>query len=238
MSGYTKLWYLKNIDIFNSLHDEEFEMLMHQTTMREIKKGDVLYLYGYAAHKLYLLKKGVVKIVKTTSGGKELIIDIIRDGSIFGEVSLIEEQERDEAAVVVEDGMLCEMSPRDFEQMQNQVPGLAIRVTKMIGFRRWKLENKLIDLLYSSVKQRLAKTIFNLIEEFAIPHDHGYLLKIKLTHQDLADLIASTRETVTLTLNKMKNDGVIGTKGRFLVIPDLERLREIAEIGGVLPLGK
>jgi CRP-like cAMP-binding protein len=77
-----------------------------------------------------------------------------------------------------------------------------------------------------------------LIDDFAIPNGHGYLLKIKLTHQDLADLIASTRETVTLTLNKMKNDGVIETKGRYLVIPELKRLREIAEICGVFLLEK
>ncbi|MDF1593874.1 MAG: helix-turn-helix domain-containing protein, partial [Desulfobacterales bacterium] len=77
---------------------------------------------------------------------------------------------------------------------------------------------------------RLAKTIVNLLEDFAVPHGDGYLLKMKLTHQDFADLIASTRETVTVTLNKMKNDDLIEAEGRFLVIPDLERLRRVGEI--------
>jgi CRP-like cAMP-binding protein len=100
----------------------------------------------------------------------------------------------------------------------------------MCGFRRWKLENKLIDLVYGSVEQRLAKTIVNLLEDFAVPHEDGYLLKIKLTHQDFADLIASTRETVTTTLNRMRNDGLLDTEGRYLVIPEMERLCRLGKI--------
>lgn len=231
MSERTKLWYLKNLDIFSHLREEEYRMLDKHTDMREIKKGEILYLYGSGDKKLYMLKTGAVKITKLTPGDRELIIDIIKGGSMFGEMAALENRERDEAAVVVEDGLLCELSRADFERMQSMVPGLAIRITKMIGFRRWKLENKLIDLLYGSVEQRLAKTIVNLLDDFAVPHLNGYLLKIKLTHQDFADLIASTRETVTSTISKMKNDGLLDAEGKYLIIPDLNRLRQSSEIG-------
>jgi len=231
MSGRTKLWYLKNLDIFSHLREEEYQMLDQHASMREIKRGDILYLYGSSDKKLYMLKTGAVKITKLTPGGRELIIDIIKGGSLFGEMAAIEDRERDEAAVVVEDGLLCELSRPDFDQMQKMIPGLSIRLTKMIGFRRWKLENKLIDLLYGSVEQRLAKTIGNLLDDFAVPHVDGYLLKVKLTHQDFADLIASTRETVTGTITKLKNDGVLDVEGRYLVIRSLDRLRQLGEIG-------
>lgn len=230
MSGRTKLWYLKNLDIFSHLREEEYQMLDRHAAMREIKRGDILYLYGSSDKKLYMLKTGAVKITKLTPGGRELIIDIIKGGSLFGEMAAIEDRERDEAAVVVEDGLLCELSRPDFDRMQKMVPGLSIRVTKMIGFRRWKLENKLIDLLYGSVEQRLAKTILNLLDDFAVPHARGYLLKIKLTHQDFADLIASTRETVTATLTRLKNDGLLEVEGKNLVIRSLEELRRLGDI--------
>jgi len=230
MSSRTKLWYLKNLDIFSHLREEEYQMLDRHASMREIKRGDILYLYGSSDKKLYMLKTGAVKITKLTPGGRELIIDIIKGGSLFGEMAVIEDRERDEAAVVVEDGLLCELSRPDFDQMQKMVPGLSIRVTKMIGFRRWKLENKLIDLLYGSVEQRLAKTILNLLDDFAVPHAAGFLLKVKLTHQDFADLIASTRETVTATMGKLKNGGVLDIEGRYVVVPSLERLRQLGAI--------
>jgi CRP/FNR family cyclic AMP-dependent transcriptional regulator len=120
------------------------------------------------------------------------------------------------------------MTKDNFDKLLQMVPGLSVQITKMIGLRRWKIENKLLDLLYSTVEQRLAKTLVHLLEDFGIPKNGGYLLQIKLTHKDYADLVASTRETVTTTLNKMKHDRVIDFEGKYVVINKLDRLRSIA----------
>jgi signal-transduction protein with cAMP-binding, CBS, and nucleotidyltransferase domain len=68
MSNRTKLWYLKNLDIFSHLREEEYRMLDRHTLMREIRKGEILYLYGSSDNKLYMLKKGAVKITKLIPG--------------------------------------------------------------------------------------------------------------------------------------------------------------------------
>jgi CRP-like cAMP-binding protein len=70
MSGRTKLWYLKNLDIFSHLREEEYQMLDQHASMREIKRGDILYLYGSSDKMLYMLKTGAVKITKLTPGGR------------------------------------------------------------------------------------------------------------------------------------------------------------------------
>lgn len=220
----TKLWYLKNLDIFSQMRTEEYEMIDQYSSMKEVAKGDILYLQGASDKNVYLLKKGAVKITKLTPQGNEIILDIFSGGSMFGEMSVIDPQERDESAVVVEDALLCIMTKENFERLIQMVPGLAIRLSKMIGLKRWKIENKLFDLLYRTVEQRLAKTFINLLEDFGVPRKNGYLLQIKLTHKDYADLIASTRETVTTTLNKMKNDGLIDFEGKYIVIKSQERL--------------
>jgi CRP/FNR family cyclic AMP-dependent transcriptional regulator len=98
----------------------------------------------------------------------------------------------------------------------------------MIGLKRWKIENKLLDLLYRTVEQRLARTFLNLLDDFGVPHGSGYLLQIKLTHKDFADLIASTRETVTTTLGKMRADGLIDFEDKYIVIRSQERLSALA----------
>lgn len=220
----TKLWYLKNLDIFSQMRTEEYRMIDQYSSMKEVAKGDVLYLQGASDKNVYLLKKGAVKITKLTPQGNEIILDIFSGGSMFGEMSMIDPQERDESAVVVEDALLCIMTKENFERLIQMVPGLAMRLSKMIGLKRWKIENKLLDLLYRTVEQRLAKTFLNLLEDFGVPHKDGYLLQIKLTHKDYADLIASTRETVTTTLNKMKNDGLIDFQDKYIVIKAQERL--------------
>ncbi|MFN3481077.1 MAG: Crp/Fnr family transcriptional regulator [Thermodesulfovibrionales bacterium] len=221
----TKLWYLKNLDIFSNLRDEEYTMIERLSEMKEIKKGDIMYLQGSADKNIYILKKGTVKITKLTPQGKELILDIVKGGSIFGEMVHTDPRERDETAEAIEDSLICIMKKEDFSRLLDAVPGLAIRLTKVIGFRRWKIENKLIDLLYCTVEERLIKTILNLLEDFGIPHNGEYLLKIKLSHRDFANLIASTRETVTATFNKLKSDGYINFEGKYLIVSNIEKLR-------------
>ncbi len=102
----TKLWYLKNLDIFSHLRDKDLAMIERASTMREVKTGEQLYLQGSADKTIFILKKGAVKITKLTPQGKEIILDIIKGGSIFGELSAVEPRERDESAEVIEAGLV------------------------------------------------------------------------------------------------------------------------------------
>ena len=225
----TKLWYLKNLDIFHHLRTEEYRKIDQVSRMRDVRKGEVIYLQGSSDRDFYILKNGAVKITKLTAQGNEIILDIFSGGTVFGEMAAVEPRERDESAIVVEDGLVCIMKKEDLDRLFQEVPGLAVRMNKMIGLKRWKIENKLVDLLYRTVEQRLAKTFLNLLEDFGVPHGEGYLLKIKLTHKDLADLIASTRETVTATLNKMRHDGLIDFEGKHIVIRSQEKLAAMGD---------
>ena len=225
----TKLWYLKNLDMFSHLRDDEMHHVVEKTSlMREIKRGDVLYLQGSPDKNIYILKKGAVKINKLSAEGKVLTLDILKGGTIFGELGPIEEADRDETAEVIEDGLLCIMSKAHFDEMLKIVPGLSIRLNKIIGLRRRKIENKLLDLLYSTVEERLAKTLIKLLDDFGVPDGDTYILKIKLTHQDLSELIASTRETTTATLNKMTKENVIEYEGKYIRILDKESLDNLS----------
>jgi len=224
----TKHWYLKNLDMFSHLRDKEMHHVINKTSaMRDIKRGETLYLEGSSDKNIYILKKGAVKINKMNPDGRALTLDILKGGTLFGELGTIDESERDETAEVIEDGLICIMSKAHFDEMLKLVPGLAIRLNKIIGLRRRKIENKLIDLLYSTVEERLAKTLTNLLDDFGIPDGDSYILKIKLTHQDLSELIASTRETTTATLNKLKKEGFIDYEGKYIRIVDRQGLETI-----------
>ena len=224
----TKLWYLKNIEICRQLTDEEIKMIHDYSVMREIKKGETLYLQGSSDTSVYILKEGAVKITKLTPHGKEITLDIFKAGSIFGEMTAVELQERSESAEAVEDAVICIMKKEDFERIMQQAPCLSTQITRVAGLRRCNIENKLIDLLFSTVEQRLARALLNLVDDFGIVSGEGYLLKIKLTHRDYAALTASTRETVTATLNKFRSDGIIAYEGKYIVIQSPERLKAIS----------
>ncbi|MGC8492789.1 MAG: Crp/Fnr family transcriptional regulator [Syntrophobacteraceae bacterium] len=227
--GRTKFWYLKNIDMLRRLNDEQFQMVHDLSTMRKIKKGETLYLEGSSDKNIYILKEGVVKITRVTSGGREVTLELFKQGSIFGEMAIIDPQERTESAEVVEDGLICKMAKRDFDRLIEQAPSLSTQITKMIGFRRCSVENKLIDMLFNTVEQRLAKVLLNLLDDFGMDTGDGRLIDLRLTHRDLAALTASTRETMTATMNKFKNEGIIRYQGKHIVVQSTQGLRCLAE---------
>jgi CRP/FNR family transcriptional regulator len=223
----TKVWYLRNTGIFRGLNDEDVKTIDRHSLMQQIRRGQPIYLQGAPASNVYILKKGVVKINRLTSQGREIILDIIREGSIFGEMSLADPDEMNESAEAIEDGVICAMKTEDMERFILKMPILSVQITRMFGFRRYSIENKLVDLLFRTVEQRFAKTLMSLVDDFGIPHADGILLNIRLTHKDYAALIASTRETVTATVNNLKHKGVIGIEDKYLVIKSLDGIRAI-----------
>ncbi|MBI5074345.1 MAG: Crp/Fnr family transcriptional regulator [Nitrospirae bacterium] len=225
----SKLWYLRNLEICAQMGDAGHTLIHDNSDMKDIKKGESLYMQGSADRNIYILKTGTVKMTKLSPQGKEIILDIVNKGSIFGEMTYTEPRERNESAVAMEDSVICIISKQNFDKLLDMIPGLSIQFTKIFGKRRWKIENRLFDLLYSTVEQRLAKTLLNLLDEHSVPHDHGKRLTIKLTHQDFADLIASTRETVTATLNTLRERELINYEGRHIVVTNAAKLRNLAE---------
>jgi CRP/FNR family transcriptional regulator len=223
----TKVWYLRNTGIFRGLSDEDVRMIDRHSLMQQIRRGQAIYLQGAPASHVYILKKGVVKINRLTSQGREIILDIIREGSIFGEMALADPDEMNESAEAIEDGVICAMKTEDMERFIQIMPILSVQVTRMFGFRRYSIENKLVELLFRTVEQRFAKTLMSLVDDFGIPHADGILLNIRLTHKDYAALIASTRETVTATVNNLKHKGVIGIEDKYLVIKSVDGIRAI-----------
>jgi len=223
----TKVWYLRNTGIFRGLSDEDVRMIDRHSLMQQIRRGQAIYLQGAPARHVYILKKGVVKINRLTSQGREIILDIIREGSIFGEMSLADPAEMNESAEAIEDGVICVMKTEDMERFIQKMPILSVQVTRMFGFRRYSIENNLVELLFRTVEQRFAKTLMSLVDDFGIPHAEGILLNIRLTHKDYAALIASTRETVTATVNNLKHKGLVGIEDKYLVIKSLDGIRAI-----------
>jgi len=139
----TKLWYLKNVNLFHGMSDEQMRMVEERTVMREIRRKEVLYLPGDAGDRIYLLKRGVVKISTLTDDGKEIILALLRPGEVFGEESVLEDAPRDHMAEAYEDALICVITRQDFMGILRAHPEMAFKVTKLVGFRLRTLRNVL-----------------------------------------------------------------------------------------------
>lgn len=213
-----KIWYLKKINIFKGLSEEEMHYIDHVSTMKHYAKKEPIFLPADPGDRVYLLKKGRVKIARLSEEGKELILAVLNTGEIFGEAAIFDTDARSNMAETLEDAYICEISKKDFEELLAKKPELALRLTKLVGLRRQQLEMKIEDLIFRNVQGRLVHLLLNLMRSYGVKKDTGILIDIKLTHAQIANLIGATRETTTLYLNQLKAQGLLDFEKRKILV--------------------
>lgn len=229
---HEKLWYLRRLDIFSGLSDGEYAVIDRDSQSLFLRKRQLLPFRGTAQQAVYFVKKGSIKLVRTSKDGHEFIIDILGPSTLFGELE--GELDTDGSEVIaeaLEDTLLCMMRRQNFDRLMVLVPALGMRITKLSGLRLRRIQNRLVDMLYSSVEARLAKTLLGLATEFGVTRPDGVLIDLRLTHNDFACLVASTRETVSTVLNGLSRRGVIDFRDHRILMTDTEQIGRLAGRG-------
>lgn len=221
-------WCVMGVNIFDALSPEEMRELNRYTKHRQYKRGEVIYLPGDPNTTVYLLKKGRVKLVHLDEHGRKLTLAICRPGQPFGELVLSDRREPHRfIAQALEDSELCLIPKDDLVRFAQERPQLALRLTKWVGDQLRELQMKLEDVLFKDVPTRLARLLERLAREEGQQTPAGIEIALKLTHQEIAELIGSTRETTTLLLNQLRRAGVLQRRRGRLLITDPQRLQTL-----------
>lgn len=218
----TKVGYLKTVDIFQDLTDEELEALDGSITMIPCSAGKIFYTPEDTGEALFILKQGKVQLYRIWPDGRKLVISTLAAGAIFGEMSLIGQGMHDSFAEATEECTVCKMDRADVERLLLDKPQVALRILEVIGKRLVDVEARLEGIAFKSVAGRLASLLLRLTKE------QGKTI-VGLTHQNLADDIGTHRETATQTLNRFKGQGLIDTGRKRIEVLDAEGLQRIAD---------
>ncbi|MDH4185731.1 MAG: Crp/Fnr family transcriptional regulator [Nitrospira sp.] len=213
-----KLWYLRNIRLFDGISPSEMQEMEQITHMEEVKKRQPLYLPGDPSSNVYLLKRGRVKIANTSSNGKEVTFEILEAGEVFGELDVLQEAPRSTSAEALDDALICMIPRKDFDRYLAMHPHVMFKLTKLIGLRLKKIQSRVEDLVFRDVPARLAHLLLELGKTEGVADTQGIRLKVKLTHQEMANLIGCSRETVSAMMGQFRDDGLIQMEGRVIMI--------------------
>lgn len=216
MAQHSKLWYLTRFNIFAGMTPTQMDELAQRTVMRELKRKEVLYFPGDSGDRIYMLKRGVVKIATMSREGREVILALLKPGEVFGEEAVVDEGPRDHMAEAYDDALICLIERADFLDLLRAHPAMALKVTKLIGLRLKTFRSRVEHLLFKGAPARLAQVLLELAEQHGVPDQEGVLLPLKLSQQDLASLIGVTRESVNLALNELRKAGMVEQQGRHL----------------------
>jgi len=223
-----KIWYLQKVDLFKGMSKEEMMNLARMVQERSFRRKEIIYLAGEPGNHVYLLKKGIVKISKVTGDGRELTLALLKPGEIFGELEAVGETSRDTQAEAHSDLLICVLRRDDLMRLVEMKPRLGIQLSKLIGFRRKVIENRLGNLIFRTVPERLATLLLELAREFGEPSGNVTTITLPLTHQDLANLIGSARPTVTETFNEFKAKGIVDVSGKTITVKDSQALKTLS----------
>jgi CRP-like cAMP-binding protein len=222
------LWYLRKIPLLQDIPGETVQKLVKSAELREIRRRQVVYLPGDPGDAVYFVNGGRLKVSKVTRDGKELTLAYRVPGEIFGELCLIEGGPREEMAEAMENALITAIERTLFETILQKEGAIGARLVKVVAQRRRDVENKIEQLIFKDVNAKLAELLLRLGEEYGIDDARGTLVSLKITHQEMANLIGSTRETVSLTLSQFKRRGFIHTDGRKVILADRDGLKALA----------
>jgi CRP-like cAMP-binding protein len=229
------IWSLKRCDLFERLTPVERRRLETRAFMRTFKRREIIYFPSEPGESVLVVLKGKVKIKTITPDGKETIFAFFGEGEIFGELALLETQPRNEYAEAVEDAEVLAIPRDELLGLMEQRPDIALHITKLVGLRRRRIENRLRNILFRSNRERVAALLLELIESHGEQEPDGWQIRLELSHQDLANLIGATRETVTLTLGRLKKEKLIKMHRRRIKVLERDRLNQEMSVMTPLP---
>lgn len=215
-----KIRHLSTMDLFQDLSEKEREELDRISTTSTVRKGKVFYRPEETGDVLFILKEGAVQLYRISPEGKKLVITSLNQGSLFGEMALLGQQMHNTFAEATSDCTIGLLSRADLERLILQRPQVALRMLEITGRRLRDAEARLEDLAFKSIPARLASLLLRLAGEAS--QISG------LTHQDLAEMVGTYRETATQVLNELKGRGLIEIGRKRIMITDRAGLVALA----------
>src|SRR5215813_8150270 len=209
--------------IFSGLSRDEINHVAVRARSLRKARGEFIYMPGDRADFVYIVRHGRVKLSVLAESGKEIAIDIIQPGEIFGEFALVDDSLRSNMAQALDDVLMWVFSKQDFAQLLTTQPKLSLSYIRMVGDRRRRMEKKLSDITSKPVSARVCELLHEISTSRPETENTDHL--VPLTHHDVASLIGAARQTTTTVLNDLERRGIIELGRGWIRVKCLKELQ-------------
>jgi len=222
----TKLWHVDSIQLFEGLAYEDKLKIERYIQTKTFSKNSTIYSIDDKAKDLFFVATGRVKLANNSNNGKENIKTIVYEGDLFGEMGVLDEEfgkeRRDFAQTMEDDTVICSISYENLNSLMAIYPALNKKLVNKISRRLRRTEHRLESIMFKDARTRLIDFIKDLAKDLGKPVGHEVLVKHRLTHQEIANITAISRQKVTTLLNELKHENLIHLERKSLLIRDME----------------
>ncbi|MFK7808824.1 MAG: Crp/Fnr family transcriptional regulator [Saprospiraceae bacterium] len=220
------LWYLENIDVTGIFCPQKLGNTEETHAKKIFKKGEYIYMPEETSDKMFFLTEGRVKIGNYSDSGKEITKAILSKGEVFGELSLIGEEKRRDFAMAMEDTSACTVSVEEMKSLMKEHSSLNLFMMRIMGSRVLDMEQRLESLVFKDSRTRIVEFLKDLADRRGQRVGYEMLIRKFLTHQEIANMTATSRQTVTTVLNELRNKNILTFNRKRLLIRDMEKLAQ------------
>ena len=196
---------------------------------RDVAAGERIYFEGDEAQHLFLVAMGKVKLVRTATSGREVLLDILRGGEYFGSLTIFGERAYTETAVAQTDCCILQISAQDFECILSDHSDVTRKVLEAVSQRLLASQEIVKQLSTYTAEQRIASALLRLARKLGEARGTNVLIQLPFSRQDLAAMTGSTTETVSRVMRRFVENGWIKSGRKWVTITNLKRLEELAK---------
>ncbi len=217
---------LKRVPAFSGLSKAEASELVSLCRTVQYKKGRTVFSENSEGDEVYMIDAGRVKITTHTPQGRTKILGILQEGDFLGEMAVFDPGPRTATAFIHEDASIIVLARSDFLDFLGENPGVSMKIMKALCRRLREANDEIRNFTFYDQPGRLAHMLMSLLKKFPGGKPGEEFIDLKLTHQDLADMLGIARESVTKMVSTLKREGAIDVRDHTLFITDVSALEE------------
>ena len=218
---------LKKVTMFSILNESELRELEPYLVPATYKKKDVIFSEGEPPEWLYIVVEGKIKLTKLSQDGKEIILEIMSPLDFFGGLAVLRGFPYPANAVVMEDSKFLRISRNNIMKIIDRFPNLMYCLAMQLGDRMKESHETLKNIALERVEARIAALLLKLADKTGKESGGGVVIEMKLTKQDIAEMVGTTVETSIRTMSKLKKMGVVAEKEGRIAITNIAKLKSL-----------
>ena len=219
--------FLRRVPLLASVPTAKLAELAQLLVDRTYRRNEIIFHRGDPGGSLHIIEKGQVKILIQSEDGEELLVDILKEGEVFGEMAVLDGYPRTATALALRDTTTKMLGREPFLKFLHSSAEVAVAVSLSLAERLRESDERLAEIVFFDLSERLGRRLLRLARSYGRRSSEGIVLDIPLSQRELAAFVGATRQSVNKALSQWERDGIVRRDGRSLVLLDPQRLYQV-----------